>query len=149
MIQRIQSIWLLLAAIFATLTFRFPFYSGEMMTNNTANTTAVPTIPGSVLTDLDATTTIWLTILTVLTGGLAFATIFLFRNRRTQLKFTILGIFLSLVLLVGYFFAMTNFSRGNIALTCIFHFAVLICYILAARGIRSDEKLLKSLDRLR
>ena len=29
MLQRIQSIWLLLAAAFDAITFRFPFYSGD------------------------------------------------------------------------------------------------------------------------
>jgi hypothetical protein len=29
MLQRIQSVWLLLAAAFDAVTFRFPFYSGD------------------------------------------------------------------------------------------------------------------------
>lgn len=138
MIQRIQSIWLLLTAAFSAITFRFPFYNGDWLKD---------TIPNPI--DLNARTTIWLTIITVLTGALGFVTIFLFDNRKLQLKLAYLGIFLSVVLLVVYFMEMGNFSSGSIALWCLFHFAILGCYILAARGIWKDEKLIKSMDRLR
>lgn len=138
MIQRIQSIWLLLVAIFAAVTFRFPFYNGDWL----KDTLTAPV-------DLYARTTIWLTIITVMTGGLAFVNIFLFDNRKLQLKLCYLGIFLSIVLLVMYFLEMNNFSSGTISLWCVFYFAILGCYILAARGIWKDEKLIKSMDRLR
>lgn len=138
MIQRIQTLWLLLAAIFAAVTFRFPFFTGETMVDNMATTV-----------DLNAQTTIWLTILTVLTGAVAFVNIFLFDNRKLQLKLCYLGIFLTVVLLVMYFLAMSDFTKGSIALWCLFHFGILAFYILAARGIWKDEKLIKDMDRLR
>jgi Domain of unknown function (DUF4293) len=138
MIQRTQSIWLLLAAIFAAITFRFPFYTGDWLKD---------AVPNAI--DLDAKTTIWLSIITVITGALAFVTIFLFDNRKMQLRLAYLGIFLSVVLLVMYFLEMANFASGSIALWCIFYFAILGCYILAARGIWKDQKLIKSMDRLR
>lgn len=138
MIQRIQTLWLLLAAIFAAVTFRFPFFTGETMVENLAATV-----------DLNAQTTIWLTIITVLTGAVAFVNIFLFDNRKLQLKLCYLGIFLTVILLVMYFLAMTDFTKGSIALWCLFHFGILAFYILAARGIWKDEKLIKDMDRLR
>jgi uncharacterized membrane protein len=138
MIQRIQTIWLLLAAAFSAITFRFPFANGDWLKD---------AVPSSV--PLDATTTIWLSILTVLTGALAFVAIFLFNNRKLQLRLSYLGIFLTIVLLVMYFLEMNNFGNSVIALWCIFYFAILGCYILAAKGIWRDEKLIKSMDRLR
>jgi hypothetical protein len=138
MIQRIQTIWLLLAAIFAAVTFRFPFYTGDWLKD---------TIPSPI--DLNARTTIWLSILTVLSGAIAFVTIFLFDNRKLQLKLCYLGLFVTIVLLIVYFLEIGNFSGGTIALWCIFYFAILGCYILAARGIWNDEKLIKNMDRLR
>jgi hypothetical protein len=138
MIQRIQSIWLLLAAVFAAVTFRFPFYTGERLINNLAATA-----------DLDARTTIWLSILTVLSGAIAFVSIFLFDNRKLQLKLCYLGIFVTVILLVLYFLEMTQFTKGNVTLWCIFPFGILAFYILAARGIWKDGKLIKSMDRLR
>lgn len=138
MIQRIQTIWLLMAAIFAAITFRFPFYNGDWLKD-------------LLLTpvDLNAKTTIWLSILTVLSGAVAFVNVFLFDNRRLQLKLTYLGIFITVILLVMYFLEIGNFSSGSIALWCVFYFAILGFYILAARGIWKDEKLVKSMDRLR
>ena len=138
MIQRIQTLWLLLAAIFAAVTFRFPFYTGERLVDN---------IPTTL--ELNAQTTIWLSIITVLTGAVAFVSIFLFDNRKLQLKLCYLGIFLSVILLVMYFLAMSDFTKGSIALWCLFHFGILAFYILAARGIWKDEKLIKDMDRLR
>jgi Domain of unknown function (DUF4293) len=98
---------------------------------------------------LDATSTLWLSVMTVVTGVVGFVSIFLFDNRKLQLKLCYLGIFLSVILLVMYFMEMTNFGNSVIALWCIFHFAILGSYILAARGIWKDEKLIKSMDRLR
>ena len=138
MLQRIQSIWLLLAAIFSAVTFRFPFYTGDWLKDE---------IQSPI--DLNAQTTIWLTLLTVLTGVIAFVTIFLYDNRKLQLKLCYLGMFVNVLLLVLYFMEVGNFSGGTIALWCIFHFAIFGCYILAARAIYNDEKLIKSMDRLR
>ena len=138
MIQRIQSVWLLLASIFDAITFRFPFYIGDWK-----NDTVQATI------DLDAKLTTPLTILTILTGVLAFVTIFLFNNRKLQLRLTYAGMLLSVVLLVLYFLEIGNFYNGDMALWCLFYFAILLFYVLAARGIRNDQKLIRSLDRLR
>jgi hypothetical protein len=138
MIQRIQSVWLLLIAVFAAVTFRFPFYIGDY---------SLDTINGVI--DLNARTTIWLSILTVMTGALAFVNIFLFDNRKLQLKLCYAGIFLTVLLLTMYFLEVQNFLNGSIALWCLFHFAMLAFYIMASRGIYKDEKLIKSMDRLR
>jgi len=139
MIQRIQSVWLLMAAGFNAVTFRFPIYSGDWMKDETPS-----------MIELNASTTIWFTILTILAGVLALATIFLFKNRPLQLKLCYLGIFLTLALLTLYGLEIGNaFYNGTIALWSIFYIAVLIFFILAVRGIRKDQKLIRSLDRLR
>jgi hypothetical protein len=138
MLQRIQSIWLLLAAAFDAITFRFEFYSGDWIKDNFL-----------YVIELNAKTTIWFSILTVINAVLAFVTIFLFNNRKLQLRLTYLGIFLTTVLLTLYFLELKNFIGGSIAIWVIFYFAILVCYIFAARGIMNDQKLIKSLDRLR
>ena len=138
MLQRIQSVWLLLAAVFDAITFRFPFYSGDWIKDNFL-----------FVIDLNAQTTIWFSILTVANGILAFVTIFLYGNRKKQLRLTYLGIFLTAVLLTLYFLELKNFIGGNIAILVVFYFAIFVCYIFAAQGILKDQKLIKSLDRLR
>jgi hypothetical protein len=138
MIQRIQSIWLLLAAGLDAITFKVPFFSGDWIKDKFL-----------AVIDLNATTTIWLSILSIFTGVIALANIFLFKNRSLQLKLCYLGIFLTLALLTLYFLEKQNFIGGTISIWSVFYFAILGCFVLAARGIRKDQKLIKSLDRLR
>lgn len=138
MIQRIQSLWLLLASLFDAITFRFPFYNGDWQ----KDTVQTPI-------DLTAKTTFLLTIIAILTGALAFAAIFLFGNRKFQLRLAIVGLLFAIGTIVLYFLEIQNFNSGTISLWCIFSFAVAAFYVLAIRGIRSDQKLIKSLDRLR
>ncbi len=138
MIQRQQSLWLLLAAVASFLSFKFPFYTGNIIENN--NTRFEELEGGSNF------------VLLALTGAsllISAITIFLYKDRKAQLKLAILGIIITIILLVLYFTEIKKFSNGNFALTSIFVLAVLIGYIMAARGIRKDEKLVKSLDKLR
>lgn len=136
MIQRIQSIWLLLAAVFAFLTFKLPFYQGAIL-------------QAGVKPEVDAQSTIWLTIVAALTGALAFINIFFFNNRKLQLRICLFGVILSIVLIALCFMEMTKFTSGSLALSCVIYFAIVAFYILALGGIRKDEKLIKSMDRLR
>ena len=138
MLQRIQSIWLLLAAGFNAITFRFPFYTGDWTKDNFL-----------AVIELNANTTVWFGILTVVNAVLAFITIFLYGDRKKQLRLTYLGTFLTALLLTLYFLELKNFVGGSIAIWVIFYFAILFCYILAVQGILKDQKLIKSLDRLR
>jgi len=139
MLQRIQSVWLLLAGAFAATTFRFPFYRG----------TVKPGITSLATQELNAQSTLLLTIGTALVCGLAFVIIFLYGNRKGQLRFSIVGLLLSLALLALYFIFLRSYADGVMALSCIFYFAVPVCFILAIRGIVRDEKLIRSMDRLR
>lgn len=133
MIQRIQSVWLLFATLCNAITFRLPFYSGDWAKDD----------PSRQVVDLKATTTLWLTIFTVIAGLLALVTIFLYDNRKLQLKLVYLGVFLTAVLITMYFLEVANFNSGSVAVWIIFYIAILACYLLAARGIRKDIKLIK------
>lgn len=138
MIQRQQTLWLLLAAVASFFSFRFPFYTGNITENNTTH-----------FAELDGGSNFFLLVLTglsILVGAIA---IFLFKDRKTQLKLAFGGIVISVVLLILYFMQIKKFANGNFALTALIVLAVLISYIMAARGIRKDEKLIKSLDKLR
>lgn len=139
MLQRFQSLWLLLAAIFAFLTFKLPFYSGSK------------TIKGIIQPDvrLDAASQILILILTGLVILLCFIALFLYKNRKKQLTLTVINIILSVVLLVLYFLQIQKFQTGIISLSCLFTLVIPLFLVFAARGIWKDEKLIKSLDRLR
>src|ERR1043165_499048 len=106
MIQRVQSVWLFVATLCDAVTFRLPFFKGDWAKDD----------PSHQVVDLNATTTLWLTILTVIAGALALITIFLFDNRKLQLKLVYLGVFMTAVLITMYFLEMGSFHNGSIAI---------------------------------
>jgi surface polysaccharide O-acyltransferase-like enzyme len=138
MIQRQQSLWLLLSAISAFLTYKFPFYTGTIRINNMVTAD-----------DLDGGSKFFLLIFTGASLILSLVTIFLFKDRKLQLKLSLAGAVLSILILIIYFIEMKKFETGSISLSAVFVFAMIAGYIMAARGIRKDEKLVKSLDKLR
>ncbi len=135
MIQRKQSLWLLLSAVCAFLSFQFPYFKGEMK--------------NGIQAELDGGSSLFLLLTTGACLLIAVITIFLFKDRKLQLKLTFAGMLLSIILLVLYIVEIGNYVKGTLALTCLFVFGIIAGFILAARGIRKDEKLVKSLDKLR
>lgn len=143
MIQRIQSVWLLLAALCAALTFKFPFYTGNKL--STANVT--PQV--QTYEKLVASSNFLLLIFTAaLTVG-AFIIIFLYKNRRQQMWLAVTASALGIINIIIYFTELKKFVSGNMSLTAIFSFAIPVLLMFAINGIYKDEKLVKSLDRLR
>ena len=138
MIQRQQSLWLLLSALASFLSFKFPFYTGNILENNVSR-----------FEELDGGSNLFLLLLTGVSVLIAAITIFMFKDRKTQSKLTFGGIIISIVLLVVYFSQIKKFTAGNFALTSVLVLAILIGYLMALRGIWKDEKLVKSLDKLR
>jgi len=155
MIQRIQSIYLLLTIILSIL-----FLSGSIFLFADANGTEYQaTVHGvSVITEGSPTgqvhNTLPLTVFVILTALFSAIAIFSFRNRKTQLKFSISVIVLSgmLILSSAYciFYVISEFdARLRSGLKMIIPFLMLIFAILAYRGIKKDDILVKSYDRLR
>ena len=136
MIQRLQSLWLLLAAACAFATFKFSYYSGTKVNDLT-------------LHELNATGTLLLMITTIVVGVLALVTIFLFKKRTLQLRLGVLGILLEAVLIFLYYREVTTFLKGTYSLTALLHSIIVLAFVLAARGINNDSKIIKDSDRLR
>ncbi|MBO9565623.1 MAG: DUF4293 domain-containing protein [Niastella sp.] len=141
MIQRIQSVWLLLAAAASFLTLRFSFYSGNIIKEGQPK----------AFSSLIATNDILLTITTVATGLLALVAIFLYKNRKLQTRLCLIALLLSGLNLVLFYIQVKKFvpQEGNYDLTAFVAIVVPVLIILAIRGIYRDQKLVKSLDRLR
>lgn len=146
MIQRIQSIFFLLAAAAAFSLFAFPFASTEQAVNNSA------LFSDGIYNIQDH---IALLIMFCLAGGLSFVTIFLFKNRKLQLnigRFAFIANLLGLILAVVFFFhdkekvMSTPIDDGIGIFLPIVSFVFLL---LAIHFITKDEKLVKSMDRLR
>lgn len=145
MIQRIQSIFLLLAAIAFFSVFAFDF-----ATSNKPN-------PG-VLADQaynvqDSGILMGLAIL----GGIAsLVAIFLFRNRGLQVRLSYLSVIMAILLPLVAFLLIYNERTLSVAgleindgLAIYPPLLALIFGILAGRFIKKDDKLVKSMDRLR
>jgi hypothetical protein len=139
MIQRIQSLWLLAAALCAALTFKYPFYTGNKQTGENV----------TELNQLLASSNFFLLILSaVLTAG-CVVLIFLYKNRKRQLWLTLTAFVISVINLIIYFSQIKKFVTGTFALSAVFVLLLPLLLALAARGIWKDEQLVKSLDRLR
>jgi peptidoglycan/LPS O-acetylase OafA/YrhL len=131
MIQRIQSVWLLLAALVMITIFFLPIY----LLNGR---------PESMQNDYIGM------ILAALSVILSIYTIFRFKNRKAQLSFVWLNILLTIGLLAWILVRINNMiGTGGYRLGAFVPVAVLILLFMARSGIRKDDKLLKSLDRLR
>ena len=137
MLQRIQTIWLLLAGISALFTLKLPYYSGIQDA----------AIPYHELNGI--TGGIPILIVTITVAVIAFVNIGLYKNRKTQLRLSVAGMFAQASLLFLYYQKVSTFTQGTLSLTCIFQMCVLLFFVLAARGIAKDEKLIKESDRLR
>jgi phosphatidylserine synthase len=135
MIQRIQSLWLLAAAVCSFLTLKFEFYAGTNIEKHPA-----------VLNGLSS---IVFTILTAAIGVAALITIFLYKQRKLQIRISSICFAAAVLLITLYFLKLKNFTAGTISLWSVFYFAIPVLLILAMRGIWKDEKLIKSMDKLR
>ena len=139
MIQRIQTVYLFLVII-SVIAFDFiPF--GIMSNDGTGHSAVL------------AVKSLWVFIIAGgIIGLLAFITIFLFSNRKLQMKMVLFNILLSVVL-IGLFIyelihhiGLSNYQFGIGTILPIF---ILLFNGLAYFSIKSDEKLVRSMDRLR
>ena len=140
MIQRKQTLWLLLATIAAFLTLKFPFYTGNIL-DATINVKAFKL--------LDARFNILITILSVAVGVIALITIFLYNDRKRQMLISVVNLVLSLGVIVLYYLQTKNFVDGAYSITSLLTLIIPVLIIMAIIGIRKDEKLIKSVGRLR
>ena len=138
MIQRQQTLWLMLATICALLTFQFPFLTGVRVVGTSTMTE-----------ELDAGSNLYLLLLTVACIILSTVSIFLFKDRKSQSRLTLVGLILSVVLLIMYIVVMQEYAKTTLALYCILPLLIIVGFIMAYRGIRHDQNLVKSLNKLR
>jgi hypothetical protein len=147
MIQRIQSIYLLLASIASAGVFVLPFASVAQ---------AEPT--SSLFNDAtyNAQDSMSLMAIFGLNAFLALAAIFLFNNRNLQSRIAMLGVALALASAALAFltFSQDAWAASNTSLLKEQYglglplFAA-IFYLIARFNIKKDDKLVSSMDRLR
>ena len=137
MLQRIQTIWLFLAAICVFLTLKFSTYSG------TNKEMVSPYF-------LKGTENLMLMFVTIAAGIIPLVAVFLYTQRKLQLRMAILAILLQTGLIYLYYREVETFiGKGAISLTAALHVLALLFLVLAVKGISADEKLIKDSNRLR
>lgn len=147
MIQRIQTIYLLLASICSGAVYAFPFAStSQGQTDSTLFADMYFNVFDSVS----------LMGFFGIVAFLALAGIFLFNNRKLQGNIALIGAVLTacalgftFLTLTGDAWAKANMSNLQTQIGAFSPIFSIVFYLLAKRSISKDEKLVKSMDRLR
>jgi hypothetical protein len=153
MLQRKQTLWMLLAVICAALSFKFPFYFGNVKVGDNGHAplgiTAAPTL-GFGKDSASAGSVLILIVTIIIIVGLLYD-IFIYKTRSKQLWITIGLIIFSLLNIFLYWQASLppHFTEGSYSLGALFTLAVPVFLVFAVQGIMKDQKLVKSADRLR
>ncbi len=143
MIQRIQTLYLLLAAVALVIALFLPL-----------GTAAIPDLGPTSVNALSPTDycPIGYAAVLILSALIAIAAIFLWKNRPLQVRTSIFNIFIMVVsYLVFFVYKMANTGVDY----TLFGYALLLPAVaivftaLAVRGIRRDENLIRSLNRIR
>jgi ABC-type sugar transport system permease subunit len=148
MIQRIQSVFLFLASLAGAGQFALPY-----ATTAPGQAVAEPALRDGVFNAMDNTGIFGLAVLSAATSLVA---IFLYRNRRQQARLTA-GAALATLLLVLLLSITLYQLVTRVGTTVPLYYQIglglppvaLALQWLAARNIRKDEALVKSMDRLR
>jgi len=155
MIQRIQSVYLILTTILAGLFLTGNFFQ----INNCDSSRLIMNIRGIYEASsgdelLLKVNVMPVMVISLLVPVLSLITILLYRNRKFQIKAVIILIALDLLLIIitaYYIFSFTGIENGRIIPVFRMFIPALnvVLALLALRRIRKDEKLVKSYDRLR
>ncbi len=142
MIQRKQTIWLLLCAIAAFFFIRIPLYIAKLADSSSKYFSTTESLP--------------LFTMGAVGGLLALVSVFLFKNRKMQLRLCSVGLVSTFGLLALEVQRMNGFKNDNPLPTTVAYYwgallpmAMMVFFILAIVNIRKDEKLIKSLERFR
>lgn len=144
MIQRVQSIWLFLAAFFSGALFIFPLYHYTLAGATDASL-------------LGARNEYMLLILASLMTIIPLITIFMFKNRKQQKGMVWISILSAVGFIAVMLMKIQNLKNAvppatndNFALPGpVIPVIAIVLLLLALSGIRKDEALIKSVDRLR
>lgn len=156
MIQRIQSLFLLLTIIASSL-----FLTGGYLdlVNSTSGYEAVAGFSGVYMVspgsgNIIASHLFPVPVISVLVPVAAVVAIFLYKNRKLQKKIILFDILLELILIISAFILLIPLVNHNSAILkpgyrIIMPLLSLVFLVLAYLGVKKDDELVKSYDRLR
>lgn len=150
MIQRIQSVWLLLAALLSA-TLMMDWVTGYVYKADVAQGL------GAMVISLRVTNYFPTLLLAAVMILLPLVTIFFFKDRKKQRSFAWLSVLAAVAFIAVNLMHIENFKNettpapqnGTYQLGMIIPVAVIVLLIMAISGIKKDDKLVKSMDRLR
>lgn len=152
MIQRIQTLYLVVATILMAMTFIFPI--AEFNIAGVDFTLSAFSLSGGNQSE----STFWMGLLLAMATAVPFVTIFLFKRRTLQIRLCAVEAVLllgSLAFIGLYYWLSNRFFAGydiehkQFGWSAIMPVMALILDVLAARAIFKDEVLVRSLDRIR
>lgn len=154
MIQRIQSIYMLLAVILCGLTYFFPL-SLVVVEDGIALTLTACTVSGKVAGESVSGTPFGIAVLLLATIVIVLTAIFKYKRRKVQIR--LLNMAMACLLLcyvagIAYTWVWSSrVSEGHAAITpyALLPLAAYLCLWFARRGVRHDEALVAAADRLR
>lgn len=157
MIQRIQSIWLLLAAVVILGLFVFPYLNYTDLVGLGKKLLVTGSYAAVNNESVKQESYLLQSIATVVLGFIPIVTIFSYKNRKRQLTLIFVEIVLICLFGVWLFVSATDtlslisqsFGAQNIGVGFFLLPIAIIFLAMAIGGIRKDEKLIKSADRLR
>ncbi len=159
MIQRLQSVCLFASGIIILLLFVFPIaaYYGDLHViqfSLLGIKSLAPSVPGEEAI-FHPLITMPLIVFVGLISILSISIIFLFRNRKRQLRLIKISILLTIILIVGIFIIYSRIITSQLTVGetfnagAFFPLISLLLLVLAYRGVKRDDKLVRSADRLR
>ena len=157
MLQRIQTVWLFLATLVILGLFIFPYLNYIDLVGLGRKLLVTGEYSAVNNESVKQSSFVLQTIATIFVALVPIVTIFQFKNRKLQVKL----IYLTQVLIVlmggwMYFTATSKlslisqgFNAQNIGVGFFLLPVAIILLVMAINGIRKDDKLIKSADRLR
>ncbi|RZM26510.1 MAG: DUF4293 family protein [Pedobacter sp.] len=155
MIQRVQSIWLLLAVITLICLAFLPLLTKDVNdVKYGVYTSGIHTeINTAEVSQYSVRFAIPTTTINIAAAILCFTAIFFFKNRRLQKWIIVSANFTIILLAILCFYSARELPGGSsgtsLTVGTFLPLVALVFCLLAIRGIRKDEQLLRSADRLR
>ena len=145
MIQRIQSLWLLLAGLLNTGILFFDLYKYNIVLDGLSITKSLKVSDHYVSL-----------VMVVLIALLPIVALFLFTNRKKQMGITVISMISCMLFISMTLWRVTGINKlvpppssGNYWIGAVLPVIAILFLVLALSGIKKDEKLVKSMDRLR
>ena len=155
MIQRIQSVYLFLIALLSSLLFTGSIVNCINKSGSVLKITFTSIIKSTEGQGLEVIEKLWpLSVLIILIPIISLVTIFVFKNRKIQMRLAmflmILCTLMVIALIHGSIIIISKFGATiTPGFKMILPLIILILSVLTYFGIKKDDQLVKSYDRLR